>query len=47
MIEAFSIVVVDFSEGPVVVSGVSEIENMLDTLAAEVKARNPGVRISL
>lgn len=43
MIEAFSIVVVDFSEGPRVVSGGCEVESMLDTLAAEVKARNPGV----
>jgi hypothetical protein len=42
-IEAAAVVRVDFRNGPRVVAGEERVEAMLDVLATEVRARNPGV----
>ena len=41
--EAFSLVRVDFSKGPRVISGSRDLEEMLDVLCDETKRRNPGI----
>lgn len=41
--EAFALIRVDFSEGPLVLSGEAEFESMLRTLAMETAARNPAI----
>lgn len=41
--ESFSIIRVDFRAGPKIVSGAEGFESMLDVLAGETKARNPGI----
>jgi len=41
--EAYSLVRVDFSQGPLIVSGADHFEGMLDRLAEEAKRRNPAI----
>lgn len=41
--EAFSLIEVDFSKGPVIVSGTDDFAKMMDDLAAETRRRNPGI----
>lgn len=41
--EAFAVVRVDFSEGPVIVGGEESVYEMMDHLVAETHARNPGI----
>jgi hypothetical protein len=43
MVEAYSIVEVDFSYGPKIVSDESEVQRFFDRLAEEAKRRNPGL----
>lgn len=43
MMEAFSLVQVDFSQGPLLITPEPEVHAMLDTLVSEVRKRNPGV----
>jgi len=43
MIEAYSIVEVDFSKGPRLLAGEDEVAKMFDILVKEVKNRNPGI----
>jgi hypothetical protein len=42
-IEAVAFIEVDFTKEPKLISGVEEISNMLDVLAAQVRERNPDV----
>lgn len=42
--EAYSLIRVDFSAGPTIVSGNDDFEKMLDVVAEETKSRNPAVR---
>lgn len=42
-IEAAAFVEVDFSKGPQLVSGASEVSSMIDTLVALARERNPGI----
>ncbi len=44
--EAFSLVCVDFSTGPQIVSGQEEFSAMFGALASEVRVRNPGIERS-
>lgn len=41
--EAFALIRVDFSKGPLVLSGEPEFDSMLRTLAQETTARNPAI----
>jgi len=41
--EAFSVVLVDFSNGPLVVGGQDEFSAMMDQLVDETRTRNPGI----
>lgn len=41
--EAYSVVTVDFTDGPTIQSGADDFERMLDALASETKVRNPGI----
>jgi hypothetical protein len=43
MIEAFAIVEVNFSRGPVILGGQPEVHQMFDVLAQEVRRRNPAI----
>ena len=43
MIEAHAVAEVDFSQGPVLLSDPGEFDRFFDSLAAEVRRRNPGV----
>jgi len=43
--EAFSLIRVDFSNGPKIVSGIEQFEQMFDILANETKRRNPAIGI--
>lgn len=42
--EAFSIIEVDFREGPCIRTGIADFEAMLDRLVEETVVRNPGIR---
>lgn len=41
--EAFSVIEVDFTDGPKINSGLDDFETMMDVLASETKVRNPGI----
>jgi len=44
MIEAFAVVEVDFSSGPVLLTAEAEVESMFETLVSEVVKRNPSLQ---
>ena len=43
MVEGYSVIEVNFSAGPLIVSDLAEIQDFFDRLVGEVKGRNPGL----